>query len=489
MPYLPVRWLFWLPVSVSALLVVLALAALVVVSWRGLARLEPIHTHQLEMRRLQDLALSMEQSLFRGLRGKARITQSDLIGLREEVRAIAQSARGLHPQTPEGLRRVSARLAGGEGEPVDALFRALAELRPLLEQEWRLQDHLLANVAQDTHTELQLSVTLLVALPFAGGLALFLLRRRLKQPLDNLGDLLLRLSARDYRPVPEATVSGTDSLVQPVFRSYNEMVLRLQALEAEHESREHILEREVRKATEALLAQSRQLARSERLAAVGAVSAGLAHELRNPLAGIQMACSKLRRTVQDADQAARLDAVGAELRRLARLLSDKVDAARHAPEPLHRVHLRAVVKDFLALVRYQLPEGISLGCEVPQDLVCMLPEAGVRQALLNLVLNAAQAAGASGTVTVQAHRDGRRLSLRVHDDGPGFSEHMLKSGVRPFSSGRLGGTGLGLAMVRRFAQELSGEMVLENVAPHGACVTLRLPCGSREEQGEGEADA
>ena len=63
------------------------------------------------------------------------------------------------------------------------------------------------------------------------------------------------------------------------------------------------------------------------------------------------------------------------------------------------------------------------------------------------------------------------------------------SGVRPFSSGRPGGTGLGLAMVRRFAQELSGEMALENVAPNGACVTLRLPCATNNEKGEGETDA
>jgi two-component system NtrC family sensor kinase len=476
-------------VTVSATLVLLALAGLVAVSWRGQARLDPVYAHQAEMRRLQNLALSMERALLRGLRGSAPITRSELAGLRQEVRAIAQSARKLHPQTPERLQRIRDLLAGGEVEPADLLLQALAELRLLLEQEWRLQDRLLADVAEDTDAELQLSVIVLVALPFAGGLALFLLRRRLKQPLDNLGDLLRRLSARDYRPVPEGTVNGTAALVQPVFRSYNEMVLRLQALEAEHKSREHTLEREVRKATEALLAQSRQLARSERLAAVGAVSAGLAHELRNPLAGIQMACSKLRRAVQDADQVARLDAVIAELRRLARLLSDQVDAARHAPEPLTRVRLKAVVEDFLALVRYQLPGGISLRCEVPEDLNCMLPEAGMRQALLNLVLNAAQASGASGTVTVEACREARGISLRVRDDGPGFPEQMLKSGVRPFASGRLGGTGLGLAMVRRLAQELSGEMALENVAPHGACVTLRLPCGASNEKGEGEADA
>ena len=126
-------------------------------------------------------------------------------------------------------------------------------------------------------------------------------------------------------------MSDSSALVQPVFRSYNELVHRLQELEAEHNDREQTLEQEVRQATGALLTQSRQLARSERLAAVGAVSAGLAHELRNPLAGIQMACAKLQRALGDSDQSARLDAVVAELKRLNRLLSERVDAARHAP--------------------------------------------------------------------------------------------------------------------------------------------------------------
>jgi C4-dicarboxylate-specific signal transduction histidine kinase len=92
--------------------------------------------------------------------------------------------------------------------------------------------------------------------------------------------------------------------------------MRLQELEIEHRDREHTLEHKVRKATEALLAQSRELARAERLAAVGAISAGLAYELRNPLAGIQMACTKLHRTLSDGEHAARIASVVTELKRV-----------------------------------------------------------------------------------------------------------------------------------------------------------------------------
>jgi two-component system NtrC family sensor kinase len=315
---------------------------------------------------------------------------------------------------------------------------------------------------------------------------LLMAKARIKHPLDDLGDLLVRLSGRDYRPVPAAALSGTTGLLQPVFRSYNALVSRLQELEAQHRAREHTLEQEVRQATEALLAQNRELARAERLAAVGAVSAGLAHELRNPLAGIQMACSKLQRSLGNSKQAARIEAVIAEIKRINGLLTLKVDAARHAPEVLEQVRLSTLIDEFLNLVRYQVPAGIRLEAQIPTDLICLLPAAGLRQALLNLVLNAVQVLGETGHVWVGAQRLGERLVIDVSDDGPGFSEDMLSMGIRPFATGRSGGTGLGLAMVRRFTRDHNGELELANREPHGARVRFSLPCAFNHQEGADE---
>jgi signal transduction histidine kinase len=130
-----------------------------------------------------------------------------------------------------------------------------------------------------------------------------------------------------------------------------------------------------------------------------------------------------------------------------------------------------------------VPAGILLEAQVPKDLVCLLPAAGLRQALLNLVLNAVQVLDEQGHVRVSAERRGERLEVSVSDDGPGFSEEMLAMGVRPFATGRSGGTGLGLAMVRRFTRDHNGELDLANQQPHGARVTLSLPCGFKEREG------
>jgi two-component system NtrC family sensor kinase len=474
---LPVRRLFWLPIVVSGVLVVLVLGGLVAISWHGLARIEPIQIHSVHIGRLRSIGLDMERVLFRGLRGPNHVTPDELVPLGTEVQRLVADEPDMSSDERTRLGNVAKLLVTGTEKPTDRLYAALAELRSVQDQERRRHNILLKSVADDMESELELSLVLVVVLPLAGLVALLILRRRIATPLNSLGDLLVQLAGRDYRPVPETAVDETAALVQPVFHSYNALVERLRRLEGEHRDREQTLEQEVRGATEALLKQSRQLARSDRLAAVGAVSAGLAHELRNPLAGIQMACSKLRRVVPDGEQSDRLDAVIAELKRLNRLLTERVDAARHAPEPLTQARIKDVVEQFLSLVRYQVPEGVSLVSDITDDIVCLVPEGGLRQALLNLVLNASQSMeNTEGVVEICARREGENVVLSVSDNGPGFQEEMLAVGVRPFASGRAGGTGLGLAMVRRFAQDMNGELHLANLEPHGARVTLRLPC-------------
>jgi C4-dicarboxylate-specific signal transduction histidine kinase len=473
---LSVRGLFWLPVGIAAAVVAFVLGALVVASWHGLARIEPIQTHLEHIGQLQDLVFDMEQLLFSEKRSEHQIFPEDVRALRDSLEGVAGQGMYLDPQTPSSLQRIQTLLADEWSNPVDGLFDALAQLRGALEAERSRLYSLTDKVARDTRTERNLSLVLVGVLPLVGLAALLVLRGRVQRPLASLGDLLARLAERDYRPIPDGELTDSASMVQPAFRSYNDLVHRLQDLEAEHNDREHTLEQEVRQATEALLTQSRQLARAERLAAVGAISAGLAHELRNPLAGIQMACTKLRRSIGGSDRSARLDAVISELKRLNRLLSERVDAARHAPEPLTPVRLKPAVEDFLSLVRYQVPQGVRLISSIPDDLVCRLPEDGLRQALLNLVLNAAQTmVQGHGQVEITAVREGATVALRVSDTGPGFPAEMLTMGVRPFASGRMGGTGLGLAMVRRFTEDVHAVLVLENLEPHGARVTLRLP--------------
>lgn len=299
-------------------------------------------------------------------------------------------------------------------------------------------------------------------------------RNRIFNPLADLSQLLSQLAKEDYSPI---STRYLNPLLLPVFNSYNEMVIRLQKLEEEKRLHANSLEAKVRAAALALLGQQRSLARAERLAAVGELAASIAHELRNPLAGIRMSCSNLRKEINNPDQAQRLDLIGSELKRITLLLNDLLNQAKHTPQPAAEISPATVVQELLALTRYQIPAHIQLESKISETLRCRLPEGEVRQALLNLILNAAQVMGHTpGTIKVEIFCNNDTLCLMVSDEGPGFSQEILEGGFRPFVSGGQQGTGLGLAMVQRFAREMGGEVRFVNKQSGGACVTIILPC-------------
>jgi len=189
-----------------------------------------------------------------------------------------------------------------------------------------------------------------------------------------------------------------------------------------------------------------------------------------------MAFSNLRRELNNDLQSQRMELISDELKRLARLLNDMLDQSRHTPETSTVFDLPRLITDLIVLTRYQIADNIQVQVDAPQHLPVHLPESGTRQVLLNLILNAADALeGEAGkiTVTVMSHQE--NLQLSVQDNGPGFSEIMLKQGIRPFRTSRKHGTGLGLSMVQRFVNAIDGTIVLSNTYPHGAKVLIAIP--------------
>jgi signal transduction histidine kinase len=189
-----------------------------------------------------------------------------------------------------------------------------------------------------------------------------------------------------------------------------------------------------------------------------------------------MAFNNLRREIDDQRQCERMDLISSELKRLARLLNDMLDQSRHSPETATGFDLATLIRDLLTLTRYQIDECIELKSDTPGTLPVHLPESGIRQALLNLILNAADALeGNPGKICIKARVEAHGIRIDVFDNGPGFSDDMLSYGIRPFRTSRQRGTGLGLAMVQRFVKDIGGTVKLGNQQPHGACVTVLLP--------------
>ena len=456
-------------------LLLMAIAILGGMIWRNLHHVETVLSYVNYSHRIQKVSVGLQQAVIGYL--TEAVPASSPMGLTKtlnEMDALMADSHYLSDSTKASLETVRSMLTNvGELESKEKQTRLIASLKIMsetMDHEALQRETLLEDINLDTQTELYIALVTFTVILLG---AMLFLHFRILHPLNDLRKLLERLTDEDYTPI---TTDHLDPLLLPVFNSYNEMVTHLAELEEAKRLYAQSLQREVRLATQALLEQQYSLARAERLAAIGEVAAELAHEIRNPLAGIQMAFSNLRREIDDQLHCERMELISSELKRLARLLNDMLDQSRHSPEAATDFNVTILIRDLLTLTRYQIAESIQLDIDAPDSLPVHLPESGIRQALLNLLLNAAEALeGGSGLICIRVRADTRGLHIDILDNGPGFSQDMLDYGIRPFRTSRQRGTGLGLAMVQRFIKDAGGTIKLGNQQPHGACVTLLLP--------------
>jgi two-component system NtrC family sensor kinase len=463
-----------LPAALAACTLILALVAFGIVAWRGMQRLEPVNRHLSALVRLQQTVVSLEERSIQGQKG-IELSPSEVAALRADIASIITLDGYLAPGTSRRLRAASEELADPDRDPDRSLLATIRQIQNVFADEIQAHGRLLTSVRHDLALEFIMTGAAVIVLSGLGVLVLVRMRTRVFRPLDTLEQLLSHLAKRDYSLAP---TEGVDPIVQPLTASYNHLVNRLVELEGETARHRDTLEREVRTVTEALLEQHRNLAAAERLAAVGEVAARIAHELRNPLAGMQMALSNIRTECKDrGDVVRRLDLVIDELRRVTGLLNGLLDQSRISPETAVDLHIGKTIDELLAIVRYQIPKGIKLRRNISKDIVCHLPKDRLRQMLLNLILNSADAIGErGGTIALSATTANGMLELSVRDDGPGFPPDLLREGISPHRTGRLEGTGLGLSIVARLVRNLGGQLDLRNIQPHGAWVRMTLPC-------------
>ena len=464
-----------LPALVLGSVVILALALMTLTAWRAETRIGTVQLHMQNILALQALSMHIEHDYLRLVNPQAPLPAHVQQTLDRQLAAIIAADHSRVADTPavlSQLRQLLARRDAGH----DTLLSTLAQIHDRITRETSAHAALVSDVERTARFEFNLALTLVVVLPLLALAILYLLRHRVQLPLRDLSWLMQRLSQQDYASAPTA---HADPLIKPLLLRYNHLVNRLAELEAEHQDRETLLEQQVRAASTTLLTQQQHLAQAEKLASVGEVAASIAHELRNPLSGIQMALTNLRRETESADHAERLSMILDEINRITRLLNGLLDQARHRPEAASEVNLAELCSSLASLARYQLPSGVTLVTDVPGNLHCVVAADGLRQALLNLILNARNALGNStGIIRLAAQPRGGSMEISVTDSGSGFSDTLLSHGPRPFISGHESGTGLGLAITRRFVNDLGGRITLDNPPTGGARVTLYLPCAA-----------
>ena len=232
----------------------------------------------------------------------------------------------------------------------------------------------------------------------------------------------------------------------------------------------------VMRATARRLTLERRLTRAESLAAMGRLTATLAHEIKNPLAIIRGSARRLGKLEPEAQRMA--DSVVEEVDRLTRTVSRYLQFARGQSDADARADLAAAVTATLDLLEGEFrAREAALERELaggPIDV--RLDAESLRQVVLNLVLNALEAcSGRPGRVRVALRRDGAAAELSVEDDGPGFPPDVLARQGEPFVTTKAQGTGLGLFLSRRLVEGAGGTLQAGAAEGGGARVTVRLP--------------
>jgi PAS domain S-box-containing protein len=224
----------------------------------------------------------------------------------------------------------------------------------------------------------------------------------------------------------------------------------------------------------------RQLVRSEKLALVGSLAAGLAHEIGTPLNVISATAEYLLPDAQEEPRA-RLKEIVAETERISRLVRELLSFARGGSTGRTDVALAAALERVISLLRITLDrKRVRVDVDVPDSLPPVYADPdGLHQVLLNLIVNASQAVKDGGRIGVRARTvevDGDRMvAIEIHDDGPGVPAALRERILDPFFTTRAEGTGLGLAVCARIVSDHGGDLRVGEGPLGGASFVVQLP--------------
>jgi two-component system sensor histidine kinase PilS (NtrC family) len=219
--------------------------------------------------------------------------------------------------------------------------------------------------------------------------------------------------------------------------------------------------------------------RAERLATVGQLAAGIAHEIRNPLASISGSIELLQAAPQASeDDRTLMQIVNREIQRLNVLIGDLLDYANPRPSEPADFDLGNLVEETVRVARGELTE-ITIATDIDPELMIHADAAKLRQVVWNLVRNARDAADGGGKhVWVEAHRREKDVMVSVRDDGPGIPKEIVARIFDPFVTTKQKGTGLGLATSHAVVAEHGGRIDVETSSA-GTTMIISLPIAAQ----------
>ena len=239
------------------------------------------------------------------------------------------------------------------------------------------------------------------------------------------------------------------------------------------------MEEKIQKTTADLRKTEAQLVRSEKLAALGQLAAGIAHEIRNPLTSINILIHSLTENFSSGDSHREdLKVIEEEIDRINEILDRFLRFAKPAPPLLERTEVASIFEETLQLVRPRMEkQRVHVEREFQALPIILMDREQMKQVALNLLLNAVQAMPSGGTLTIrgQNSKDGQWIIISIQDSGIGIPDEDMNKLFDPFFSTREGGIGLGLSIAHRIIDQHHGKIEVESAPGKGTLFTLWLP--------------
>jgi two-component system NtrC family sensor kinase len=388
---------------------------------------------------------------------------------RERATATAIAASLASLQRWNGERRLDDPVARhlAMGRELDRLASLTAELPSFLQEQ-------LHDLAREVRTGYRTLIIVTWAAAAAAAALLcglgVLTYRWVFRPLRHLGQGSRRVAAGDF---DYRIRLDTDDEIAELAEALNGMTSRFQAIRDD-------LDRQVDLRT-------REVIRSEQLASVGFLAAGVAHEINNPLASIAMCAESLESRVAAVQQDPAesritlryLELIQSEAFRCKEITEKLLDFARLGEVRRQATAVKAIVSDVAEMLRHVGRfAGRQIEIEEGPDLLVMVNPQEIKQVVLNLLVNALDSVEPSGRVQVSVHRHGRDAEVVFSDDGCGMTDEVLANLFEPFFTRRKSGqgTGLGLSIVQRIVADHGGRIEAASDGPdRGSTFTLMLP--------------
>ena len=336
--------------------------------------------------------------------------------------------------------------------------------KDLVDLSFRLSDFehtRVQQIVQSLKTKILFSALILLLL---GVFLNVLVSRKIVRPLMIIEKTTQRIAQGDFKPLP---VVQTRDETQSVVEAFNKMITELEK-------------------------RQDQLVQAQKLSSIGILTSGIAHQLNNPLNNISTSCQILQEEIGDGNSkliGKLLNNIDQEVDRSRDIVKGLLEFSREREFQQNRVNLQNLIIRTTRLIAGQLPAGVEISTEIPEELDIIADVQKLQEVLLNLLLNAAQAMPDEvGRIIITAAEDKRakQVEILIKDSGCGIPEDNLPHIFDPFfSTKEVGyGTGLGLSVAHGIIEQHKGTLSVESRVGEGSVFTIRLPLREQNHLGD-----